>query len=155
MTLRRHQKALMAATAVSTLLLTAACGGTDDADTAPPAATSEPAAETEGDGASTGEASGDYADGSYEASGSYTNPGGTSSVAVELTLAGGVVEDVTVTPEASGTSRQYQEQFAGGIADEVVGVSIDDLDVSRVAGSSLTSQGFNEAVEQIKADASA
>ena len=36
-----------------------------------------------------------------------------------------------------------------------VGVAIDDLNVSKVAGSSLTSGGFNDAVEQIKAEARA
>ena len=42
-----------------------------------------------------------------------------------------------------------------GIADEVVGVALDDLNVSRVAGSSLTSGGFNQAVESIKEQAAA
>ena len=37
-----------------------------------------------------------------------------------------------------------------GIADEVVGVAIDELNVTRVAGSSLTSGGFNAALEDIK-----
>ncbi|KQP27893.1 hypothetical protein ASF38_03500 [Aeromicrobium sp. Leaf272] len=62
---------------------------------------------------------------------------------------------MTVTPKASGTSKQYQEKFAGGIADEIVGKNIDDIDVSKVAGSSLTSGGFNEAVDQIKSEAQA
>ena len=52
-------------------------------------------------------------------------------------------------------SRQYQQAFMGGIAGEVVGKDIDDLSVSRVAGSSLTSGGFNDALETIKADARA
>ncbi|WP_447589312.1 hypothetical protein [Microbacterium lacticum] len=43
----------------------------------------------------------------------------------------------------------------GGIAGEVVGKDIDDVSVSRVAGSSLTSGGFNDALETIKADARA
>jgi hypothetical protein len=45
--------------------------------------------------------------------------------------------------------------FIGGIADEVVGKDIDEISVSRVAGSSLTSGGFNDAIEQIKAEAAA
>ena len=73
-----------------------------------------------------------------------------------LTLADNKITEITVTPEATnGTSKQYQTKFAGGIADEVVGKSIDDLKVSKVAGSSLTSQGFNDAIDQIKADAQA
>ncbi|MET0990619.1 MAG: hypothetical protein ABWY54_08240 [Glaciihabitans sp.] len=97
-----------------------------------------------------------YADGTYDAEGEYTSPGGTESISVELTLESGVVTAVTVTPEAtSGNAVRYQNEFADGIAAEVVGEDIDDLDVDRVAGSSLTSGGFNEAVETIKADAEA
>ena len=52
-------------------------------------------------------------------------------------------------------SEQYQGQFIGGISDAVVGQDIDDLAVSRVAGSSLTSGGFNQAIEAIKSEAAA
>jgi hypothetical protein len=55
------------------------------------------------------------------------------------------------TPE----SQQYQSQFIGGISDVVVGKDIDTLSVSRVAGSSLTSSGFNEAIDEIKSEAAA
>ncbi|PRY67647.1 FMN-binding protein [Glaciihabitans tibetensis] len=99
---------------------------------------------------------GSYADGTYSAEGEYTSPGGSESISVELTLEGDTVTAVTVTPNAtSGNSVRYQSDFAEGIADVVVGENIDDLDVDRVAGSSLTSGGFNEAVETIKAEAAA
>lgn len=154
MTLRRHQKAVLAATAVPTLLLAAACGSSETSTDAGGAGSSSAAASEPADSGS--ETSGDYAAGTYTASGSYSNPGGTSEVDVEITLGdGGVVDDVTVTPKASGTSRQYQEEFAGGIADEIVGKNIDDLDVGKVAGSSLTSGGFNQALDQIKSEAQA
>ncbi|WP_311208621.1 MULTISPECIES: FMN-binding protein [unclassified Aeromicrobium] len=154
MTLRRHQKALLALTATSTLLLTAACGSDADSDAGSSSSSSATSEATDDSGSS--EASGDYTAGTYEASGSYSNPAGTSEVDVEITLGdGGVIDDVTVTPKASGTSKQYQDKFAGGIADEVVGKNIDDIDVSKVAGSSLTSGGFNEAVDQIKSEAQA
>lgn len=96
-----------------------------------------------------------YLDGSYTASGSYRAPSGNDeTVSVELSLADGVITAITVTPGASHpTSRQYQTRFAGGIAAAVVGKSIDELSVDRVAGSSLTSGGFNRAIETIKADA--
>ena len=42
-----------------------------------------------------------------------------------------------------------------GISEEVVGKALDDLNVSRVAGSSLTSGGFNAAVDDIKEQAAA
>ncbi len=44
-------------------------------------------------------------------------------------------------------------KFAGGISDVVVGKNINDIDVDKVSGSSLTSGGFNEAIEKIKQEA--
>lgn len=100
--------------------------------------------------------SGEYADGDYAATGEYQSPGGDESIEVELSLAGNSVTAVTVTPTASeGNAERYQTQFAEGIEAEVVGKNIDELAVDRVAGSSLTSEGFNDALEQIKADAAA
>lgn len=100
--------------------------------------------------------SGGYKDGTYKAEGSYQSPGGAESVGVSITLQGDVVTAVTVTPEAkSGNSKQYQTAFASGISGEVVGKKIDDLKVSKVSGSSLTSGGFNQALETIKGEAKA
>ena len=163
MNLPAHKKMLSAAAAASVLLLTAACGSSDESDASSSTTSAAPTTEapttdtpTE-DTPDIGDAdAGAYADGDYSAEGSYSNPGGQSTVKVDLTINDGTISDVTVTPEAeNGTSKQYQEKFAGGIADEVVGKSLDDLDVTKVAGSSLTSGGFNEAIEQIKSDAQA
>ena len=161
MNLPLHKKMLSAAAAASVLLLTAACGSSDDSGASTSSATTDaPAATTDApteDTPDIGEAdAGAYADGDYSAEGSYSNPGGESTVKVDLTISDGTISDVTVTPEAkNGTSKQYQEKFAGGVADEVVGKSLDDIKVSKVAGSSLTSGGFNKAIEQIKTDATA
>jgi uncharacterized protein with FMN-binding domain len=131
--------------------------GTDDASSS-----SAPADDSTGTDSSattdsgTDAASSSYTDGTYTAEGEYTAPSGTESISVELTLASGTVTAVAVTPEATnGNSVRYQTEFADGIAEVVVGENIDDLDVDRVAGSSLTSSGFNEAVETIKDDAAA
>ncbi|MGJ9412625.1 FMN-binding protein [Aeromicrobium sp. CF4.19] len=155
MSLPRLAKPFLTAVAATAVLTTAACGGDAAEDDSSGAGSTESTESTEDSEDSGGEGSGDYEDGTYEASGSYSNPSGTSEVSVELTLEGNAVTDITVTPEASGTSGQFQGQFAGGIADEVVGKDLDELDVSKVAGSSLTSGGFNSALDDIKADASA
>lgn len=94
-----------------------------------------------------------YIDGTYGATGSYRSPGGTEEIGVALTIADDIVTAVTVDPQASGTSGQYQSQFASGIASLVVGKNVDEVSVSRVSGSSLTSTGFNSALETIKNDA--
>lgn len=95
-----------------------------------------------------------YADGTYTADGSYQAPSGTESITVELTLADDTVTDITVTPHASDpTAKGMQTNFASGIADQVVGQDIDQLNVTRVSGSSLTSGGFKIAIAAIKEDA--
>ncbi|MGN7249451.1 FMN-binding protein [Arthrobacter sp. SAFR-014] len=104
-------------------------------------------------GSSAGAAAG-YKDGTYSADGNYKSPNGTETVGVQLTLAGGTVSAVEITEHPSNpNTRKFQGQFAGGIADQVVGKSLDKINVSKVAGSSLTSGGFNQAVEAIKAQA--
>ena len=101
-------------------------------------------------------ASSTYADGEYTATGSYTTPGGRESVTVTLTLGNDVVTAVNVDGSAKqGDSLRYQSEFIENIASQVVGVAIDDLDVSKVAGSSLTSSGFNDAISHNAAEAQA
>jgi uncharacterized protein with FMN-binding domain len=98
---------------------------------------------------------GDWEDGTYSSEGGYQSPNGPETVVVSLTLANNVVTDISVTPNATNsTSQRYQGQFAEGIVAETVGKPLGALQVSRVSGSSLTSGGFNQALEAIKADAS-
>ena len=107
-------------------------------------------------GDDTGTETGAYTDGTYEASGDYQAPSGTESVDVTVTLEGGVITDVQVVGAATDPQAQiHQGEFIGGIAGEVVGKSIDEIQVSKVSGSSLTSGGFNKAIDAIKAEAAA
>ena len=64
------------------------------------------------------------------------------------------MQDVAVegTPDEP-ESKHYQGQFVEGISAVVVGKSLDELNVGIVSGSSLTSGGFNAALELIKAEA--
>ena len=100
--------------------------------------------------------SGPYTDGTYTEDGSYLSPAGEQTVTVKVTLANDRVTAVTVTPHATDpTAKQYQAMFVQGVAAIVIGKDIDQLAVSRVAGSSLTSGGFNKAIVAIKTDAKA
>lgn len=100
--------------------------------------------------------SGSYADGTYTADGSYNTPESVETITVTVTLESDVVTAVEVAGDPQKSeSEQYQGQFIGGISDVVVGQDIDEISVSRVAGSSLTSGGFNQAIEAIKAEAAA
>jgi uncharacterized protein with FMN-binding domain len=97
-----------------------------------------------------------YKDGTYSAKGSYQSPGGQESVSVSVTLKGGVVSDSTVTTTGNNpTGKMYQEKFISGYKSQVTGKNIDDIQLSKVSGSSLTSGGFNNALEQIKTEAKA
>ena len=108
---------------------------------------------TAGDSPS-GDTSASYADGSYQANGTYTSPNGSENIIVAVTLEDDIVTEVDVTTNPNNpTTEFYQNAFAEGIAAEAVGVDIDLLDVTRVSGSSLTSGGFREAIATIKADA--
>jgi uncharacterized protein with FMN-binding domain len=97
-----------------------------------------------------------YKDGTYSATGSYSTPGGRESIELEVTLTGGTVQDTKLTQKGmTGEAKEYQARFASGYKTEVIGKSIDEVSLSRVAGSSLTSAGFNNALDQIKRDAAA
>lgn len=148
MRLPTARAAFSASAAATVLLLTAACG----ADTAEVGGSADSSSSDAAPDTNDADA---YTDGTYEATGSYANPGGTSSVDVTMTIADNTVTEVDVAPGASGTSLSYQEQFIAGIDNEVVGKAVNDIAVSKVSGSSLTSGGFNEALAQIKSEAAA
>ena len=128
----------------------AGCSAAEDAGT--DAGTSDSG--TSGSG--TADTSAVYTDGTYTAEGSYQAPSGTESVDVTITLKGDVITAVEVVSNATDPqAKQHQGEFIAGISDVVVGKDIDTIKVDKVGGSSLTSGGFNKAVEEIKADAAA
>lgn len=132
--------------------LTACSSGAATSDTADEPAAEETAAAEE----TTAAEEPAYADGTYAATGSYESPAGPETVGVSITLADGLVTAVEVTPEATNpASQKFQNQFASGVADVVVGKPIEGLTVDAVSGSSLTPEGFNAALAEIVADAQA
>lgn len=96
-----------------------------------------------------------YNDGSYSATGTYPTQGGRESISLTVIVAKNLIMDASViqngiTPQA----KEYQERFVSSYKELVIGKKIDEVSLSRVAGSSLTSIGFNKALEQIKSNAS-
>ncbi|MDR7186656.1 uncharacterized protein with FMN-binding domain [Microbacterium trichothecenolyticum] len=150
----RPVRAGAALTAVAGIALLSGCAATasEAEEPATPDTGSSSSTDTGSTGSDTG--SGSYADGTYTADGSYATPESVETISVTVTLENDVITAVEVTGDPQKReSEQYQGQFIGGIADVVVGQDIDDIQVSRVAGSSLTSNGFNEAIEAIKSEA--
>lgn len=97
-----------------------------------------------------------YRDGTYSASGSYRTPGTYETINVSLTLKDGVVTDSSVqqTPQ-DPQAVAYQADFKNNYRPLVVGKKLGDIRLSRVSGSSLTSGGFNTALDSIKSQAAA
>lgn len=94
---------------------------------------------------------GKYTDGEYKVEGKY----GKKSILVKLHLNDDKIEDVEVTPNTINIPRslKLQKDFAEAVPREVVGKPIDEIHLDRLAGSSLTTKGFNDALEKIKAQA--
>ncbi len=97
-----------------------------------------------------------YKDGTYNATGSYDSPGGRETVSLRVTLRGGAVADSAVTTTGgTPTGKQYQGEFIAGYKAFVTGKNIDAIRLSKVSGSSLTSEGFNNALAKIRIQAKA
>ncbi len=152
----------VAAASVLGIVTLAGCAASTDAeqnDTTPstPAAAATTEASTDPTSSATDSAASagsTYADGTYTAEGSYQTPESVEQITVTVTLAKDVITSVEVTGDPQKSeSKQYQSKFIGGISEVVVGKDIDEISVSRVAGSSLTSGGFNQAIEEIKSQA--
>jgi len=95
-----------------------------------------------------------YKDGTYTAEGDYRSPGGPEHIMVTLTIKGNVVTDANVKSEATLQKSQYmQGQFISGYKDAVIGKNLNEINVGKTSGSSLTPIGFNDAVTKIKAQA--
>jgi uncharacterized protein with FMN-binding domain len=118
----------------------------DKSDTSDSTATT-----AQSENSSTKASSDTFKDGAYQATGSYSSPGGKQSITVSVTLKDGTVTDTTATGKANDAeAEEYQDQFIAHYKSQVVGKKIDTISLSRVSGSSLTSQGFNDALDQIK-----
>ncbi|WP_320188806.1 hypothetical protein RMS29_014985 [Agrobacterium rosae] len=90
-----------------------------------------------------------YADGVYTATGEYG--GQPSHITVKATLRDGIVTELTVTPHAYvPRSLELQRAFAVAVPKIVVGKRIDQVKVGKLAGSSGTPKGFNDAIRQIR-----
>jgi uncharacterized protein with FMN-binding domain len=94
----------------------------------------------------------EFRNGTYTATGTYG--GGPSHITVTLTVKDGNVTAVRVRPHATvQRSLQLQRSFAAAVPNVVVGKKLDQLRVGKLAGSSHTPQGFNDALDKIRQQA--
>ncbi len=97
-----------------------------------------------------------YKDGTYNTIGSYRSPAGTDTFGLTITIKDDKVVstsfDIQAKPEAS---KRYQQGFAEEYRTQVVGKSVDSINLSIVSGASLTTKSFMDALVTIKAEAKA
>lgn len=97
-----------------------------------------------------------FKDGTYSATSRYDTPGGGASIGVTVTLSNGTITDASLTQGAPDREAQeFQDRFESGYKSQVVGKKITEVSLSRVAGSSLTPIGFNNAINDIENQAKA
>ncbi len=98
-----------------------------------------------------------YKDGTYTATASYYVPHGQNNISVKIVIKNGVVSSVTPTHDyADGESQMYTGSFNDSISGKVVGKDISSLaSLSRVGGASLTTEGFDQAIQAIISQARA
>ncbi|MEK7638735.1 MAG: hypothetical protein AAB388_01100 [Patescibacteria group bacterium] len=91
--------------------------------------------------------------GTFSAISHYLTPDRTDhEIEVTLTLVDGVVTDSDVVYDnIAGYTTANQERFDKVYQTEVIGKSLDEINLSQVGGASITSRTFNEAVAKIKA----
>jgi uncharacterized protein with FMN-binding domain len=93
-----------------------------------------------------------YTDGTYSASGTYRVPGGDiEDISIDVTLDGDIISAIVVDTVATNEdSVEYQSGFDAAINGTVEGQDLDDADVFRLGGASLTSNAFNDLLEGIR-----
>jgi hypothetical protein len=96
-----------------------------------------------------------YKNGTYTAVGNYTSPGGAERIGVTVTIEDGVIVDSEVSTEYAERPNtvRFQGIFQENFEPLVVGKNIDEVQLDKVAASSLAPKGFNDALEQIKQEA--
>lgn len=98
-----------------------------------------------------------YKDGQYTATQNYYVPHGESnSIAVTLTVANGKISAVKVNDQYTDReSGMYISDFESGVSNDANGQSLSSYSPSRIAGASLTTEAFAQAIDNIKSQAAA
>ncbi|MCT9137618.1 hypothetical protein [Streptomyces violarus] len=148
------KKITTALVGISVTAAIAGCAATETNSASPPSPSNTTGAAPSGSAPSGSTTSGGrYEDGEYTVDGEYGTRG--SSVGVSVTLEDDEITTVDVTPHATDeTSLGLQRRFSEAVPGLVVGRDIDDVRLDRVAGNSHTPDGFTDALEKIKSEAS-
>ena len=91
----------------------------------------------------------------YQAKGSYVSPAATEHLDVKVSMKDGLVQGVEmISDSTSPKSLRFQGLFLEGVKTQIIGKKISEVgEFTRVNGSSLTGEGFNQAIAIIKSEA--
>ncbi len=95
-----------------------------------------------------------YKDGTYTAEGNYMVHIGPEKIKVTVTIKNNIITDTSAENEAvHPVSVKYQDTFIQNYKTMVIGKNINEVHLGKVSSSSLTPQGFNDALQKIEAQA--
>ena len=96
-----------------------------------------------------------FSDGTYTVEDAYFVMAGLSEpMRTTITLADGVITDASVAFDTQDIHSEYhQRDFSAVYKTQVIGAEITDVPFSRIGGASLTTGGFNDALEKIMSQA--
>ena len=96
-----------------------------------------------------------YSNGTYTANASYFTPKRVQhNISVTLTVNNDTITAADVLYDGKEAKTPSHTNFDGAYEQRILGVEIDNLDLARVGGASLTTVAFNEALADIASDAS-
>jgi hypothetical protein len=96
-----------------------------------------------------------FKDGTYTVEDAYFVMAGLSEpMRTTVTLADGVITDASVAFDTQDIHSEYhQRDFSAVYKTQVIGAEITDVPFSRIGGASLTTGGFNDALEKVMSQA--
>ena len=96
-----------------------------------------------------------YQDGSYIARARYFTPKRVEhEIRVNIDIENDTVSNVNVSYDGEEASTPSHLRFDGAYKKAIVGVKVDNLNLSRLGGASLTTDAFNQALGDIKRESS-
>ena len=95
-----------------------------------------------------------FVDGAYSASTVYASPGGNDGIGVEIVLANNQIQSLDIIREESNnTSVRWVDRFVAEVFTAVEGQDLDEADVDKLGGASLTQAAFNDLLDDIRSQA--
>jgi cytoskeletal protein RodZ len=95
-----------------------------------------------------------YTNGTYRTQSTYRTPEGTYVMDVTLVIANDSVTSASLSFDADGARSGYSKRFTSGYQNQVIGKNLEGLNLSRVSGASLTTNAYNNALNNIRSQAS-